>query len=163
MTKCKWCSGFKPTPPPTPEPTPVPTPFPTPPPTKKPTPVPTKARGEGCKIELYTNNDLTKKKGGKKIIVKYTKLPWQKVIKKKITSPGIGSFKALGDQCKFCFYSESNFLGQLLGSRIPLKETGLEVKETGDLKKAKSIRIIDKRFITKCPLPGEKAKPEKKA
>jgi hypothetical protein len=165
VTKCKWCSGFKPTPPPTPEPTPEPTPFPTPPPTKKPTPVPTKARGQDCRIYLYTNNDLTRKKGGKKILIKYRNKKWQKAIKKTITNRGIGSFKALGMQCKFCFYSESNYLGKLLGSRIPPRTTnsgwikrGLEVKEPGVLKKTKSIRIIDSRFITKCPVPGEKQK-----
>lgn len=151
--KCRWCSGFKPTPPPTPEPTPLPTPFPTPPPTKKPTPAPTKAKGEGCKIFVHSKPDIKRRQPW--LLVRYSSGRNQKTLRNKFDEASIASFKALGEQCKFCFYTKKNFKGTLLGSRIPLKETGLIKKKTEALKDAKSIKIIDSRFVSKCPAPSE--------
>lgn len=144
-TKCRWCSAHKPTPPPTPEPTPMPTPFPTPPPTTAPTPSPTKAEGQGCWIEIFTK----KRFKGASLNIRYKKKSSQRYITDKIIQRGgLVSWKAGGSQCKFCFYAKSGFFGQLLGSRIAPKKGA---SSAPSLIRTKSIKIIDKRFATRCP------------
>lgn len=145
--QCEWCGGNEPTPPPTPMPTADPTPFPTPEATAKPTPPPTKARGEGCKITFFIGKNFG---GGVGKTLKWTN-PKDNMRRLHYVTGAfndkIKSWKAKGDQCKFCFYEDSNNKGKLLGSRRAVKE-----KDAGAaLLPTSSIIIIDTRFTKFCP------------
>lgn len=148
--ECKWCSAHRPTPPPTPELTPEPTPWPTPPPTAKPTPAPTKARGEGCKVKLYRRKNF----GGTPLTIKFDnkdcgndKYCYGKAFIGHNSNDKTKSWKAEGDQCKFCFYKHANYY-DLLGSHL-----ATEVKDNGPaIQQLSSVRILDMRWQQFCPL-----------
>lgn len=149
-TACRWCSAHRPTPPPTPELTPEPTPWPTPPPTAKPTPVPTKARGEGCKLKLYPQKNF----GGTPLTIKFDETAcaddpycYGMWFVGQDANDKTKSWKAEGDQCKFCFYKHANYY-DLLGSHL-----ATEVKDNGPaIQQLSSVRILDMRYEQFCPL-----------
>lgn len=152
-SKCQWCAAHTPTPPPTPEPTPFPTPFPTPPPTKPPTPPPTLAKGQGCKITIYSKKKFRGRRKSFKFPGKWFVGNW--------LNDKLQSWKATGSQCKFCFYKHARYK-DWVGDRLAAKVRKLSTKsakkglpsEQEMMRQMSSVRILDMRYTTKCPKSG---------